>query len=119
MPRETYDRIVEHGILGPDDKVELLEGRLIVAEPKFSPHASGVLLVADALRRVFTDGWHVRTEMPLAMGPFSEPEPDVCVVIGAIRDYRAAHPGARRDPPRRRPPPLMPGPRLESLSRPA
>jgi Uma2 family endonuclease len=92
MPRATYDRIVEEGILGPDDKVELLAGRLIVAEPKYSPHATGVLLVADVLRRVFTDGWHIRTEAPLALGQFSEPEPDVCVVRGDIRDYRDAHP---------------------------
>lgn len=92
MPRETYDRIVEQGILGPDDKVELLEGRLVVAEPKFSPHATGVLLTAAALRDILTGDWHVRTEAPLALGAFSEPEPDVCVVRGAIRDYRLAHP---------------------------
>ena len=92
MPREAYDRMVERGILGPDDKIELLEGRLVVAEPKHSPHATGVLLVAEALRKVFSDGWHVRTEMPLAVGNFSEPEPDVCVVRGTIRDYGRAHP---------------------------
>ncbi|MBM4441695.1 MAG: Uma2 family endonuclease [Candidatus Rokubacteria bacterium] len=92
MPRETYDRMVEHGILRPDDKVELLEGRLVVAEPKFSPHTTGVLLAADVLRKVFTGRWHIRTEAQLAIGPFSSPEPDVCVVAGAIRDYRAAHP---------------------------
>jgi Uma2 family endonuclease len=92
MPRATYDRIVEHGILGPDDKVELLGGRLIVAEPKYSPHATAVLLVAETLRRIFRDGWHIRTEAPLALGQFSEPEPDVCVVRGEIRDYRDAHP---------------------------
>lgn len=94
MPREAYDRMVEHGILGPDDKIELLDGRLIVAEPKHSPHATAVLLVAGALRDVFVGDWHVRTETPLALGPFSEPEPDVSVVRGDIRDYRAAHPTA-------------------------
>ncbi len=92
MPRATYDRIVEKGILGPDDKVELLGGRLIVAEPKYSPHATSVHLVARVLRQVFGEGWYVRTEAPLALGQFSEPEPDVCVVRGDIRDYRDAHP---------------------------
>jgi Uma2 family endonuclease len=92
MPRETYDRILEEGILGPDDKIELLEGRLVVAEPKHSPHATAMLLVAEALRKVLTHGWHVRTELPLALGTFSEPEPDVSVVRGEILDYRHRHP---------------------------
>ena len=92
MPRATYDRMVERGILGPDDKIELLAGRLVVAEPKHTSHATAMLLVADALRKVFTDGWHVRTELPLALGNFSEPEPDVSVVRGRILDYRHAHP---------------------------
>ena len=31
-------------------------------------------------------------QLPLAADDYSEPEPDVAVVTGAIRDYRDAHP---------------------------
>jgi Uma2 family endonuclease len=92
MPRSVYDRMIEKGILGEDDPIELLEGRLVVAEPKYSPHETSVRLVAEALRAVFTDGWLVSVGAPLALGGFSEPEPDVSVNRGRIRDYRLAHP---------------------------
>jgi Uma2 family endonuclease len=35
---------------------------------------------------------HVRIQLPLALGDDSEPEPDIAVVSGSIRDYRDAHP---------------------------
>jgi Uma2 family endonuclease len=53
MTRVRYDRLIEAGIFGPEDRVELLDG----------------LLVAR-----------------------SEPEPDIVVVPGALRDYLSAHP---------------------------
>ena len=48
--------------------------------------------VADALRGAFGRGWHVRIGAPIVLGDFSEPEPDVSVVRGSVRDYRDAHP---------------------------
>lgn len=92
MPRTVYDRMIEHGILGEDDPIELLAGRLIVAEPKHSPHETAVHAVADALRGAFRAGWHIRIGAPIVLGDFSEPEPDVSVVRGGYRDYRDAHP---------------------------
>lgn len=92
MPRAVYDRMIESGILGEDDPIELLAGRLIVAEPKHSPHETAVHAAADALRAAFARGWHVRIGAPIVLGDFSEPEPDVSVVRGSIRDYRDAHP---------------------------
>lgn len=92
MPREIYDRMIEAGILGEDDPIELLDGRLVVAEPKHSPHETSVRLVDEALRAAFGDGWLVSVGAPLALGGFSEPEPDVSVVRGTARDYSHAHP---------------------------
>jgi Uma2 family endonuclease len=92
MPRAVYDRMIATGILDEDDPIELLAGRLIVAEPKHSPHETAVHAVADALRAAFGRGWHVRIGAPIVLGDFSEPEPDVSVVRGSVRDYRDAHP---------------------------
>ena len=90
--RLEYDRLAEAEILGPEDRVELLGGELIVKEPQYSPHATAIRLVARALRRVFGDGWDVSMQLPVALDAESEPEPDVSVVAGDPRDYRDAHP---------------------------
>lgn len=90
--RAEYGRAVEAGIFREDEPLELLAGRLVVAEPKRRPHALATGLVADALRRAFGIGWYVQIQDPIALNPTSEPEPDVAVVRGAPRDYPREHP---------------------------
>src|SRR5262245_8513206 len=92
--RKEYDRLVELGVLHEDEPIELIGGHLIVAEPKGSPHVTAVELTAEALRRAFGPGWAVRSQGPIALDDESEPEPDVMVVPGTLRDYRDAHPSA-------------------------
>ena len=57
-----------------------------------TPHAMAIQLAAEALRSAFGRGWSVRVQLPLALDPESEPEPDVAVVRGAPRDYPDEHP---------------------------
>jgi Uma2 family endonuclease len=72
MPRSRYDQLVEAGIFGPEDRIELLDGLLVAREPQ--------------------GAHHMREEKPIALDEQSEPEPDVVVVPGRLRDYRDAHP---------------------------
>jgi Uma2 family endonuclease len=90
--RLEYDRLVEAEFLGPEDRIELLGGHMIVKEPQYSPHATGIRLVQRVLTAAFGSGWDVRAQMPVALDEESEPEPDVSVVPGEPRDYRDAHP---------------------------
>jgi len=90
--RLEYDRLVEAEILWPEDRIELLGGHMIVKEPQYSPHATGIRLVQRVLTAAFGSGWDVRAQMPVALDEDSEPEPDVSVVPGEPRDYRDAHP---------------------------
>jgi Uma2 family endonuclease len=90
--RHEYEQLVEQGFLGTGDRLELLEGLLVVREPQASPHATATRLAQEALRIAFGPGWDVRAGLPLALGRLSEPEPDVSVVRGSPRDYRDAHP---------------------------
>jgi Uma2 family endonuclease len=90
--RHQYDRLVDHGVLDEDDPIELLDGLLLVKEPPASPHRTSILLTSKALERAFGEGWFVQTQSPIALDDRSEPEPDVCVVRGAPRDYVEAHP---------------------------
>jgi hypothetical protein len=90
--RKEYGRLIELGILHEDERIELLGGQLVVAEPKSSPHATAVRLTAKALRLAFGEGWVVLVQDPIALDDESEPEPDIAVVAGDERDYRDAHP---------------------------
>ena len=90
--RAEYDRLIELGVFGPGDPVELLGGELIVSEPQGSAHYTAVGLVEDALRAAFGPGWVIRSQGPVALDDESEPEPDVAVVPGQRRDYSREHP---------------------------
>jgi Uma2 family endonuclease len=90
--RREYEQLVERSFFRPDERLELLDGLLLVKEPQSSAHMTAVRLVEEALRVAFGAGWDVRTQGPIALDPRSEPEPDVSVVRGSPRDYRDAHP---------------------------
>ena len=90
--RREYARLIDQGFLDEDDPIELLDGLLLVKEPQSSPHRTAVGLVAKALERAFGEGWFVQTQSPIGLDDRSEPEPDVCVVRGSLRDYVDAHP---------------------------
>ncbi len=90
--RLEYERLIETGFFQAGDKVELIGGQLMVAEPQGSRHAATVSLVADALRAAFGSGWYVMVQLPVALDDESEPEPDVTVARGAAREYWDEHP---------------------------
>jgi Uma2 family endonuclease len=85
--RVQYERAIECGVFRDDERLELLDGVLVVKEPQSDPHLVAIDLVADVLRRAFGPGWLVRQQGHFASGRMSRPEPDVYVVPGAPRDY--------------------------------
>ncbi len=85
--RAEYDRLIDAGFLGPGDKIELLAGQLCVSEPQNNPHARGIWLGQEALRKALPPGWSVLAQLPIALDDESAPEPDLAVVSGGPRDY--------------------------------
>ncbi|AGA92187.1 hypothetical protein Thimo_3525 [Thioflavicoccus mobilis 8321] len=90
--RVQFERMVDAGVFGPDDRLELLDGEIIDMAPQKSRHATAVTLVGDMLRAAFGTGVTVRIQLPFCLDDHSEPEPDVAVVPGDPRSYRDAHP---------------------------
>ena len=86
LSRVEYDRAVEAGAFEPDAKLELIDGDLHAMTPEGVSHTTGMDLIADCLRRVVGSEFNVRMQHPLAVDDYSEPEPDVAVVKGTIRD---------------------------------
>jgi len=89
--RDEYYKMAEAGLFA-GKHVELIEGRIIEMSPMGSPHRTSVVLAGDALRHAFSGRAFVQTQSPLDLGEISEPEPDVAVVAGEVRDYSQAHP---------------------------
>jgi Uma2 family endonuclease len=90
--RVEYEGLIDLEFFQPDERLELIDGIMIVREPQDAPHATGVRLVLRALRAVFGAGWTVDSQLPVALDDYSEPEPDAAVVAGDPRDYRDTHP---------------------------
>ncbi|HSF33147.1 MAG TPA: Uma2 family endonuclease [Candidatus Tectomicrobia bacterium] len=91
--REEFDRAEELGLFGPEERLELIEGEILVKEvPVNPPHATAQVRTAKALSRVFTQGYTVRGQLPLALGRLSKPLPDIAVVVGSDDDYEEEHP---------------------------
>jgi Uma2 family endonuclease len=90
--RVEYERLADAEILGSLDRIELLDGHMVVKEPQASPHITAIRLVQRTLVAAFGRGWDMREQAPIALDDESEPEPDISVVAGDPRDYRDAHP---------------------------
>ena len=91
LRRVEYDRLVDLGMFA-GERIELLDGLLVVREPQGSPHAAIAAHIAQVLAAAFGPGWHPRFHSPLALDDDSEPEPDVAIVTGGPLDYVGAHP---------------------------
>jgi Uma2 family endonuclease len=91
--RDEYHRMAELGFF-EGRRVELIEGQVINMAAIKSPHAVAIDLVDAALKAVFGSGYYIRQQKPFVVSDISEPEPDVAVVRGSIRDYTEAHPTA-------------------------
>ena len=89
---EEYDRLTQAGFLGAEERLELIEGAIVPKMSQNPPHSTLLYLATLLLQRIFGEGFLVRAQMPLQLGDSSRPEPDIAVVVGAPRDYLAAHP---------------------------
>ena len=89
---DEYYRMAEVGLLGPDERTELIDGEVLRMSPQNSRHATVIGRVERALRGVLPEGLHLRTQMPLRLSQETEPEPDLAVVTGDLDDYADAHP---------------------------
>jgi len=93
LTRRDYHRMGEAGILGTNDRVELLEGQLVDMSPIGPRHA----IVTDNLTRLlgmaFAGRVWVRCQNPVVLNDGSEPQPDIALVRWPWHGYPDTHPG--------------------------
>lgn len=92
---DEVTRMVETGILGEDEPLELIRGELIIVTPQGPRHSYTTGSLADRLREAYVGVAFVREEKPIVTSEASLPEPDVAVVRGRREDFVDRHPSGR------------------------
>jgi Uma2 family endonuclease len=95
---QDYHRMSELGLLS-GERTELIAGQITIMAVKGTPHVTSLHLLANVLRggthparnRLGTSAL-VRTQDPIHLDDFSEPEPDLVIVQGTVLDYVEQHP---------------------------
>jgi Uma2 family endonuclease len=87
-----YHRMVETGILGEDDRVELIEGVIVEVSPQSESHAQVIQRLGRILCRSLPDELAIRCQLPLRLGDRSEPQPDFAVLRAEDARSHREHP---------------------------
>ncbi|MFO0810400.1 MAG: Uma2 family endonuclease [Gemmataceae bacterium] len=81
-----FYRLVDAGVFD-DERVELIEGKIIQIPQQKSPHSVALAMADDAVGLAFGPGHWFRSQLPLHVGGDSAPEPDIAVMPGRPADY--------------------------------
>jgi len=93
---DDYYRMAEVGILGPEDRVELIEGEIIQMSPINQRHVSCVDRANDLFVSAFKGRAIVSIQNPLRLNNYNEPMPDI-VVLKPRPDYYASESHTPKD----------------------
>ena len=86
--RKEYHRMAEVGILGEDDRVELIRGEVVEMSPIGPRHSAFVDNLNRLLARRLPDDAIVRVQGPVALTDDTEPQPDLTVLRRRAVPYK-------------------------------
>lgn len=89
---EEYEELGRTGILGENDRVELLNGEIIVMSPIGYRHATAVNRLTKFFIQRANERFIVTPGNPFILDERSEPQPDICLADPAI-DTQGHHAG--------------------------
>ena len=89
--KDEYHYLAELGFF-EGKRTEFLGGEIIEMPTMNSPHATGLTLADDNLRKIFSENFVVRNQMPMNFGAEFEVVPDIVIIKGKARDFINAHP---------------------------
>ncbi|MHB2020900.1 MAG: Uma2 family endonuclease, partial [Candidatus Xenobia bacterium] len=69
--RLEYEKAADLGLFRPDERLELIEGRIVRKVTQNSPHTTGTQLAQNALTTSFAGGYTIRVQQPLALNDYS------------------------------------------------
>ncbi len=88
-----YYRMAEAGILGEDERIELIDGEIIDMAPIGAEHTSIVNRLTRHFANCVGDRAIVSVQNPVRLDDGNEPQPDIALLRYRDDFYRNAHPG--------------------------
>lgn len=89
---QDYHQMAESGILHPDERVELLEGQIIQMAAKGTAHRAAVTRIQRLFDKRLGDQVLICLQDPVQLDDYSEPEPDIAILVPDPLDYEEHHP---------------------------
>src|SRR2546428_1069479 len=86
-----YHRMGEAGILGEDERVELIEGEIVQMAPIGPRHVGSVININRLFVTRLGDRAVVSPQNPLVIPPRSEPQPDLLLLRPRAVSYSREH----------------------------
>lgn len=87
-----YHRMGEAGIFGPDERIELIEGRVVAMPPIGDRHMSAVMALTQELTLALQRRAIVSVQNAIKLPDETEPEPDVAVLAPQPGRYAKGKP---------------------------
>jgi Uma2 family endonuclease len=81
-----YHQMLDLGIIDREEKLELLDGYVVLKMSQNPPHRSALTRFTYRLPPRLPAGWLIMTNCPISLGDF-DPEPDGVIVRGDVSDY--------------------------------
>jgi len=87
-----FHEMVDKGILNEDDRLELIEGELVTMSPIGPEHMGVANQIAQILIRQLEQRAIVSIQGPIALDEFSEPQPDLALLVQRDDFYKHSLP---------------------------
>ncbi|NEQ39919.1 MAG: Uma2 family endonuclease [Okeania sp. SIO3I5] len=91
---DEYYLMTEAGILNPEERVELIEGQVIRMAAKGIAHVIAGKQTQKLLENLLAEKVLVWMQDPIRLNNYSEPEPDIALVMPPLERYLDHHPTA-------------------------
>jgi Uma2 family endonuclease len=75
-----FHRMGEVGLLGPDERLELIHGDIVTMAPIGGPHLHLVNVLAQLFSMQFGRSALVSVQNPVSLPPDNEPQPDIAIL---------------------------------------
>ena len=87
--RWTRDEFNEMGDMGLFEgrRSILVEGEILAMPSMNDPHRTALVLADEAFRTAFGSGYFLSMQSPFDIGKATDPEPDLAVIKGSVRDF--------------------------------
>ena len=89
---KDYRQLVSAGVLESEDRIELIEGELIMMPPIGPEYSASTSNLFFCLSRRLSEKTRLRVSDPITLSSFSEPQPNIAIVKARADHYKSAHP---------------------------